>query len=117
MGADAHLKTLSTAKAVAFGGVGVAGIRLPETEAYFAVEERLAAEGEKLRPELERLLKKATPAGRVYAAELLNRVGREAGAAARERLLRDKDQVTTYRGCFMESTTVAAYAESWLRVE
>ena len=112
-----QLDQLAKATTVAFGGVGITGARLPATDAYFALEERLGDSGEALRPELEKLLKRATPAGRVYAAELLNRVDRAAGRAARDRLLTDHAQVTRFDGCMMSQTTVAEYVKSWLKVD
>ena len=39
----AQLDQLAKATTVAFGGVGITGARLPATDAYFALEERLAA--------------------------------------------------------------------------
>lgn len=114
---SAHLDQLAKATTVAFGGVGITGARLPATDAYFALEERLGDSGEALRPELEKLLKRATPAGRVYAAELLNRVDRAAGRAARDRLLTDHAELTRFDGCLMSQLTVSEYARTWLRVD
>jgi len=113
----AQLDQLAKATTVAFGGVGITGARLPATDAYFALEERLAEIGADVRPELEKMLDRATPAGRVYAAELLNRVDRAAGRAARDRLLTDRAQVTRFDGCMMSQTTVAEYVKSWLKVD
>jgi hypothetical protein len=53
----------------------------------------------------------------VYAAELLNRVDRAAGRAARDRLLTDHAQVTRFDGCMMGETTVSEYVKTWLRVD
>jgi hypothetical protein len=107
---DPQVRAIAEARSVAFGGVGFASQILPETEAYFALEERLAAGGEALRSELERLLDEATPAGRVYAAELLSRIDRAAGEAAWRRLSTDRAQLDTMSGCLPHRTTVAQYA-------
>lgn len=106
----AHLRQLHEAHSVAFGGVGFAAKILPETEAYFAMEERVAQYGAALRPHLEALLAKATPAGRIYAAELLTRVDREVGEAAWLRLSGDHEPLDTVSGCLPHRTTVADYA-------
>ena len=106
----AQLRTLNEAHSVAFGGVGFASAILPETEAYFALEERIAQYGAALRPRLETMIVKATPAGRVYAAELLTRVDREVGEAAWRRLSTDHEALGTYSGCLAYQTTVADYA-------
>src|SRR5258705_2077467 len=89
-----ELRLLADADTLAFGGVGIAGTLLPATKAYFAVEEGLRQHGAQLLPRLEALLDKATPAGRVYAAELLTHVSAEAGMAAWQRLEGQDDAVT-----------------------
>ena len=108
---DDELRLLAEADTLAFGGVGFAGTLLPATEAYFAVEEGLRQHGAKLRPKLEALLDRATPAGRLYAAELLTRLDAAAGKAAWEHLARQDGEVTTFTGCMMGSTTLARYAQ------
>ncbi|WP_433212292.1 hypothetical protein ACQP00_52225 [Dactylosporangium sp. CS-047395] len=112
---DEELKLLAAADTLAFGGVGIAGALLPATKAYFAVEEALRRDGHDLRPRLEALLDKATPAGKVYAAELLTHVDAAAGRSAWERLRGQSGEVKTFQGCIMGSTTVARYAEERLR--
>jgi hypothetical protein len=102
-----HLRVLAAADVVAFGGVGFAGQVLPVTTAYDAVADGLTAD---LRPELERLLDRATPAGRVYAATLLGRLDTAAGDDAWRRLAADDSPVDTFTGCVKGRTTVAGYA-------
>ncbi|MFG2038678.1 hypothetical protein [Dactylosporangium sp. NPDC048998] len=112
---DDELRQLSDADTLAFGGVGIAGTLLPATKAYFAVEEGLREHGDELRPLLEALLDRATPAGRVYAAELLTHADAAAGRAAWRRLEGQSGEIKTFSGCIMSSTTVARYAEERLR--
>jgi len=112
---DDELRLLADADTLAFGGVGIAGTLLPATKAYFTVEEGLREHSAHLQPRLETLLDKATPAGRVYAAELLTHVGAAAGKAAWQRLEGQDNAVTTFSGCIMSSTTVGRYARERLR--
>lgn len=106
------LRELAEADVVAFGGVGFAGEILPVTRAYDAVAEELTRHGAALRPHLDWLLEHATPAGKVYAAALLDRVDHAAGAAAWRRLAADPARVRTFIGCIMRETTLAEYAGS-----
>jgi hypothetical protein len=112
---DDELRLLADADTLAFGGVGIAGTLLPATKAYFAVEEGLRLHGEQLRPRLEALLDRATPAGRLYAAELLTHADAAAGKAAWRHLDGQGGAVTTFTGCIMGSTTVGRYAAERLR--
>jgi len=108
---DDELKTLVKAETVAFGPIGFAAQTLPATEAY----ERLAESGDPaLRPRLEKLLAKATPAGKVYAAVLLSRLDPAAGRQAWQRLAGDRAEVTTFAGCVGGRTTLAEYAAAQL---
>jgi hypothetical protein len=104
---DRHLKELEKADVVAFGGVGFAGQILPVTKAYDAVASQLSPV---LRPKLERLVERATPAGKVYAATLLDRLDPAAGEAAWKRLATDRSGVNTFTGCVKAHTTLAQYA-------
>ena len=110
-----ELRQLAEADTLAFGGVGIAGTVLPATKAYFAVEEGLRQHGDDLRPRLEALLDRATPAGRVYAAELLTHADAAAGRSAWQRLRGQDGAVKTFNGCIMGGTTVGQYAEERLR--
>jgi hypothetical protein len=110
-----QLDHIAKADTVAFGGVGIAGTLMPATQAYFELEESLLQDTDELRPQLERLLDTATPAGRVYAAELLTRVEAAAGRAAWQRLAGQDVEVSTMSGCIMGKTTLRRYAEDRLR--
>jgi hypothetical protein len=112
---DEELRLLAEADTLAFGGVGIAGSLLPATKAYFAVEEGLRQHGADLRPRLEALLDRATPAGRLYAAELLTHADAAAGRAAWLRLEAQDAEVRTFSGCIMGGTTVGRYAAERLR--
>ncbi len=100
------LRTLADAGQVAFDAVGFAARILPATEAYDAV----AAAGEPARPYVEWLLRHATPAGRVYAATLLERLDPATGRAAWQRLTGERAPVQTFSGCIVGMTTVGEYA-------
>jgi hypothetical protein len=104
-----HLRVLEKADVVAFGGVGFAGEVLPVTRSFDALAELLT---EDLRPSLERLLTRATPAGKVYAAVLLGRLDPAAGRDAWRRLSGDRATVATFSGCVKGRTTLAEYASA-----
>jgi hypothetical protein len=108
---DDELKVLAKADTVAFGGVGIAGNTLPPTEAY---EKLAAARDPALKPALERLLDTATPAGKVYAAVLLDHLDPAAGREAWQRLSRESAVVDTFSGCIAGRTTLAEYAAARL---
>jgi hypothetical protein len=103
----AHLRELERADVVAFGGVGFAGELLPVTRAYEAVAGELT---DGLRPDLDHLLERGTPAGKVYAAVLLGRLDPAAGRAAWRRLAGDQSPVATFTGCIQGSSTLGEYA-------
>jgi hypothetical protein len=104
-----HLKELESADVVAFGGVGFAGEVLPVTRAYDAIAGQLSPA---LRPKLDRLLDRATSAGKIYAATLLSRLDPQAGREAWQRLAGDRSAVNTFSGCVKGRTTLSAYASS-----
>jgi len=109
-----QLEKLAKADTVAFGGVGIAGTMLPATQAYFTLEEAVHLHRAELRGRLEALLDTATPAGRVYAGELLTHISAEAGRAAWAKLARQHVDVRTMAGCVMSRTTLARYAATRL---
>ncbi|SCL57464.1 hypothetical protein [Micromonospora peucetia] len=113
-GVAAALDELRQADMVAFGGVGIAGTVLPVTEAYRRVEAALGDGPENLRGQLERLLDEGTPAGRVYAATLLERVDPAAGRAAWTALRDDPAEFGTFIGCVMGRSTLREYASERL---
>ncbi|MEV4662393.1 hypothetical protein AB0J85_10605 [Micromonospora echinofusca] len=110
----AALDELRQADTVAFGGVGIAGTTLPVTEAYRQVEAALAEDPAGVRDQLDRLLAEATPAGRVYAATLLEHVEPSAGRAAWAALGDDPAEFGTFTGCVMGRTTLREYAAGHL---
>ncbi|WP_433389075.1 hypothetical protein [Micromonospora sp. KLBMP9576] len=110
----AALDELRGADTVAFGGVGIAGTVLPVTEAYRRVEAALGDGREELRPQVERLLDEGTPAGRVYAATLLEGVDPVAGRAAWTALRDDPAEFGTFTGCVMGRSTLREYASERL---
>lgn len=112
---DAALRQIAEADTVAFGGVGIAGSVLPATQAYFTLEEALRPDAERLRPHLERVLEHGSPAGRVYAAELLTRIDQASGEAAWRRLATENDEITTFSGCIMDTTTLQRYAHERIK--
>jgi hypothetical protein len=104
---ERQLQELERADVVAFGGVGFAGELMSVTRAFDAVAEQLSPD---LHPRLDRLLDRASPAGRVYAAVLLGRLDPQAGREAWQRLAGDRAPVETFTGCVKNRTTLAEYA-------
>jgi hypothetical protein len=111
---EKQLGEIARAESVAFGGVGIAGTLLPATQAYFSIEEALPLHKRDLKPKLEKMLDSATPAGRIYAAELLTHVEAAAGRAAWRRLADQNAEVSTFSGCIMAKTTLHRYASERL---
>ncbi|GIJ22251.1 hypothetical protein [Micromonospora lutea] len=101
---------LGRANTLAFGGVGIAGRVLPETEAYQRVAAAVTDHPAEVRDLLDRLLTTGGPAGRVYAATLLERLDPAAGRAAWTTLRADPAELNTFTGCVMGRTTVGEYA-------
>ncbi|MFI6065533.1 hypothetical protein ACIA47_09730 [Micromonospora sp. NPDC051227] len=106
----AAVDELVAADTLAFGGVGIAGTLLPVTEAYHRVEAALSDHPEEVRRQLDRVLADGTPAGRAYAATLLERVDPEAARAAWTSLRDDPSEFTTFVGCVMDRETLGTYA-------
>ncbi|HYN97643.1 MAG TPA: hypothetical protein VES42_27710 [Pilimelia sp.] len=111
---EGALRELSSADVVAFGAVGFAASTLPVTRAYQRLAEALGGEVD-LRPHLDRLLAEGTPAGKAYAATLLDKLDHDAGRAAWRSLATDRAEITTFTGCLMNRTTLAEYAADRLR--
>lgn len=106
----AAVDELVAADTLAFGGVGIAGATLPVTEAYHRVEAALDDHPEEVRRQLERVLADGTPAGRAYAATLLERIDPAAARAAWTSLRDDPSEFTTFVGCVMDRETLGHYA-------
>ncbi|MCW3840217.1 hypothetical protein ONA70_08925 [Micromonospora yasonensis] len=107
---DAAVEELARADTLAFGGVGIAAQILPATAAYRYVERALDEHPEAARKKVDWLLKHGSPAGKAYAAALLDTVDRAAGRAAWERLRGDAGEFTTFSGCIMGHATLREYA-------
>ncbi|MGC5017409.1 hypothetical protein [Micromonospora sp. DT47] len=107
---DAAVKELAKADTVAFGGVGIASQVLPVTEAYRHLEQVLAERPEDGRKKVDWLLRRGSPAGRAYAATLLERVDPAAAREAWTALRDDKGEFTTFTGCVMGTAILREYA-------
>ena len=106
---SAAVQELAKADGLAFGGVGLVGRILPPTQAYLDLTERLG-DPEPLRPQLDWLLAHGTPAGKAYAATLLEEIDPATGRDAWASLVKDRSEFTTFSGCIMGRTTLAEYA-------
>ncbi|MEU2612364.1 hypothetical protein ABZ570_12390 [Micromonospora sp. NPDC007271] len=113
----AAVEELAAADTLAFGGVGIAGTLLPATEAYRQLEGALEEHPAAARQQLDWLLEHGSPAGKAYAAALLDTVDGAAGRAAWTRLRDDPGELTTFTGCLMDQTTLGEYAAERLAGE
>jgi hypothetical protein len=104
------LEDLGAATMLSFGGFGFAAIKSPATLAY----EYLREAGPRVRSGLQDLLATASPAGRVYAAHLLERLDPAHGRRVWEWLADQPDAFATGSGCLMDQTTLRAYAREQL---
>lgn len=107
---EAAIKELARADTLAFGGVGIASTLLPVTEAYQYVERALADRPDEVLSRVEWLLHHGSPAGRAYAATLLERVDPAASRAAWAALRTDTSEFTTFSGCVMGRASLGGYA-------
>jgi hypothetical protein len=113
-GLDAAIQELAGAHTLAFGGVGFASTLLPVTEAYLRVEQMLAERPDEVRRKLDWLLEHGSPAGRAYAATLLEQVDPAAARTAWTGLRADGSEFTTFSGCVMTRSTLGQYASERL---
>ncbi|MEU7609257.1 hypothetical protein [Micromonospora sp. NPDC049204] len=111
---DAAVDELVAADTLAFGGVGLAGQVLPVTLAYERVSAAVDDHPDEVRRQLDRVLADGTPAGRAYAATLLERVDPAAARAAWTSLRDDPSEFTTFVGCVMDRETLGNYASQRL---
>jgi hypothetical protein len=111
---DAAIKEMAKADTLAFGGVGIASTLLPVTEAYLQVEQALSERPDDVRRRLDWLLDHGSPAGRAYAATLLERIDPAAARAAWTALRADGSEFTTFSGCVMGRATLGQYASERL---
>ncbi|MFF0149685.1 hypothetical protein [Micromonospora sp. NPDC005203] len=110
----AAVDELVAADTLAFGGVGLAGQVLPVTSAYERVSAAVDDHPDEVRRQLDRVLADGTPAGRAYAATLLERVDPAAARAAWTSLRDDPSEFTTFVGCVMDRETLGNYARQRL---
>jgi hypothetical protein len=80
---------------------------------YQAFEQSLQAVPN--RPNLERLLREATPAGGIYAAMLLVKLDPKAGRQALDQMRSDQTPLTVAVGCTTMKTTVGAAVDDILQ--
>jgi hypothetical protein len=113
----AQLKTLAKAERVAFGPTGIGGRILPATRAYDELVEAGRDDPADLVPKLEKLVRTASPAGRVYAAEALTGIDPAAGRRAWERLTGESGEVMSINGCIAGRSTLSEYATQRLAVD
>jgi hypothetical protein len=115
---EAALRELARADVLAFGPVGFAATVLPVTRAYQSLMEAARVDGvdgpHGVRPYLDRLFTEGSPAGRAYAATLLDRLDPDAGRSAWRALAADPAELTTFDGCVLRRTTLAEYAAAHL---
>ncbi|SIQ60766.1 hypothetical protein [Micromonospora avicenniae] len=104
------VEELARADTLAFGGVGFAGTLLPVTEAYGTVEAALTERPDVVRGHVDRLLAHGSPAGRAYAATLLERVDPLAARAAWAAMRDDPGEFNTFSGCLMGRSSLGEYA-------
>lgn len=106
----AAVEELARADTLAFGGVGFAGQVLPATEAYRRLAQALREDPGRGRKKVDWLLAHGSPAGKAYAATLLESADPAGGRAAWERLRHDDGEFTTFSGCLMGRVTLREYA-------
>ncbi|BCL14999.1 hypothetical protein [Micromonospora sagamiensis] len=102
---------------VAFAGVGFAARILPETEAYRRLEAALPEHPDEVRARVDWLLEHGSPAGRAYAATLLEEIDPVAARTAWRRLADSDGEFVTFAGCIMGHRTLREYATEQLAAE
>ncbi len=73
--------------------------------------------GSSAKPEIQELISKGTPAGRLYGAILLKQIDAKTADAALAKMKDDQTAVNYFRGCSAESTTAGALALRILKGE
>ncbi|MEU2616208.1 hypothetical protein ABZ570_32275 [Micromonospora sp. NPDC007271] len=114
---DAAIEELARADTLAFGKVGIAGTLLPETKAYRWVDRASDEQPEEARKKVDWLLNHGSPAGKAYAATLLDRADAAAGRAAWTKLQADEGAFTTFSGCLLGRASLREYATERLMGE
>lgn len=103
---DRALEVLMSAPQVDDAAVGVAGSRSERYEAFAA----LWREGVSARGRVDQLVRKATPAGRVYGLLLLEHLDHEAATRVARELADSDEQVDVLQGCLMMSYPLSELA-------
>jgi hypothetical protein len=105
-----YLKTLLTASRLQTGTIGEG----QEVNSCFLAYEKAKKQGKSIEPELQLLLKNATPSGRMYAAFLLKSIDQEEGRKAFESLKKDLSSFTYQNGCKLMDSAVYQAADQVL---
>jgi hypothetical protein len=105
-----YLKTLLTAPRLQDGQLGEAREINPSFQAY----EKAKKQGKQIEPELQLLLKNATPSGRMYAAFLLKSIDPAEGRKAFESLKKDVSTFSYQSGCKVTDSAVYQAADQVL---
>ena len=108
-----YLEVLRKAEHLDDSAIGYAAKR---SETFQAFDQALSA-GDSIRADLDWLVKHASPAGRIYAAILINHIDKEAGRKVLESLKSDKDIVNYRSGSLVEDRSVGELAADLLRGE
>jgi hypothetical protein len=107
----AYLETLWTAVGLQGRALGAAA---RPSQLYQAFNQALQ-DGAKNRPNIERLLREGTPAGRIYGAMLLAKIDLKAGRQALEQMRSDQTPLMVASGCTTMKTTVGAAVDDILQ--
>jgi hypothetical protein len=108
-----YILKLSKAEYLDDSAVGYAAIKSDDFKAF----ERALNAGASIRDDLDRLVKEASPAGRIYAAILISRLDKDAGTGLFESLKSDQARVVYRSGSLVEERTVGELAADLLRGE
>ncbi len=107
----AYLETLRTASRIESKFIGL----VPKPSKVYQAFEQAMAAGNKIRPEIDQILKTGTPAGKMYAVKLLASFDPEATKQALEMMQNDHSVVVEQSGDVMGITKVSAWATAWLK--
>lgn len=105
-----YLEMIKKAETLDDSAVGYAAKKTKTFEAF----EKALGEGSSIKAEIEWLLNNSTPAGRLYAAILLNEIDSEAGHNAFKKLLTDKAMVKYCTGSLFSDMAVSELAKELL---
>lgn len=103
-----YLKTLREAKLLSTGIAGEGGGQPAEFGAYLEA----ARKGAGIKGSLEEIVRKGSPAGKIYAAALVYAIDHDRGMALLQELEKCGDNLTFQSGCKVSHDTVANAARS-----